>query len=92
MSKREKRLRKIRQNPKTVTFEELRTVLEDLGFEFERSTGSHFHFRVVIEGAQHRISIPFRRPYLLPVYVKRALQLMDELQVPDLPGEDEDDE
>jgi predicted RNA binding protein YcfA (HicA-like mRNA interferase family) len=45
VSKRRKRLEKLRQNPKDVSFDDLRKVLEDFGFELVRSCGSHFAFR-----------------------------------------------
>jgi len=39
MTKRQKRLQKLRQNPKDVSFEELRQVLEDHGFVLDHATG-----------------------------------------------------
>lgn len=74
MSKREKRLRKIFQNPKTVPFKELDLVLK--GFEFEvrqpKSGSSHY----VYTKGQIQISVPFKRPYIKEVYVKRVLELI----------------
>jgi hypothetical protein len=48
MSKRQKRLEKVRQNPKNVSFETLKTLLEDYGFEHIRTSGSHHTFIAVI--------------------------------------------
>lgn len=78
MTKREKRLRKIRQNPKNVSFEDLRKVLEDFGFELKRSSGSHHSFSIIIEGEPHLLVIPYRRP-VKTVYVREALKLIDHL-------------
>ncbi|NOG64330.1 MAG: hypothetical protein HND46_13000 [Chloroflexi bacterium] len=49
MSKKEKRLQKIRQNRKNVSFEELAQVLEDWGFLFVRSKGSHHRFEGLLK-------------------------------------------
>ncbi len=74
MSKQEKRLRKIFRNPKTVLFGELDLVLK--GFKFEvrqpRSGSSHF----VYTKGDIQISVPFKRPYVKEVYVKRVLELI----------------
>ena len=44
MSKRKKRLEKIRQNPKNVSFDDLRQLLENNDFELDHATGSHHIF------------------------------------------------
>ena len=76
MTKREKRLRKLRQNPKNVSFDDLRTVLEDFGFELVRSSGSHHSFNIVIDGEPRLFVVPYRRT-VKPVYVREALRLID---------------
>lgn len=55
MSKREKRLQKLRQNQKDVSFEELRQVLEDHGFTLDHATGSHFTFRAVVRDKAFKV-------------------------------------
>jgi predicted RNA binding protein YcfA (HicA-like mRNA interferase family) len=45
MTKRQKRLERIRQNPKAVSFQDLRQLLEDYGFKMRRISGSHYIFR-----------------------------------------------
>jgi predicted RNA binding protein YcfA (HicA-like mRNA interferase family) len=75
MSKRKKLLQRFRQNPRTVRFEELDSLLRKLGFE-KRQRRSHATY--VIPG-KRPITIPFRKPFILPVYVKQVLQLLDEL-------------
>ncbi|OGD86778.1 hypothetical protein A2164_02885 [Candidatus Curtissbacteria bacterium RBG_13_35_7] len=74
MTKREKRLRKIFQNPKTVPFKEFDTVLRNTGFKVRQSksgTSHHIYTRKDIQ-----ISVPFKRPYVKEVYVKRVLELI----------------
>ena len=74
MSKRQKAIEKLRRNPRNVRFEEVDTLLISLGFE-KRQKGSHAFYSL----GHHRISIPFRRPFILPCYVQNVLQLLDEL-------------
>lgn len=80
MTKRDKRFRKIFQNPKTVAFKELNRVLKDFGFEARQPrSGSSHH---VYTKGEIQISVPFRRPFIKEVYVKRVLELIG--------GEDEE--
>jgi predicted RNA binding protein YcfA (HicA-like mRNA interferase family) len=91
MSKRKKRLERIRQNPKNVSFEDLRKLLEDYGFVLERSSGSHHSFKVEINGEYTLFVVPYRRP-VKPNYVRDALKLIDEIEGQLPREEDEDDE
>ena len=80
MSRKQKRLQKVRQNPKNVTFDELRRVLEDFQFEMRPSQGtSHHFFRAEIKRRVWSMTIPFKRPHLNVVYVKKALFMLDEI-------------
>ena len=45
MSKRKKRLEKIRRNPKNARKDELASVLEEYGFTLDLSEGSHMTYR-----------------------------------------------
>lgn len=75
MSKRDKVIERLRQNPKTVRFEDVDSLLLSFGFE-KRQKGSHATYSL----EKHRpITIPLRRPYILPVYVKHVLQILDEM-------------
>ena len=74
MAKREKRLRKIFQNPKTIPFKELDKVLKDFGFEVRQPGSGSSHF--VYTKGEIQISVPFRRPFVKEVYVKRVLELI----------------
>ena len=75
MSKKGKAIAKIRENPKNVRFEDADSLLNDLGFR-KRMKGSHATY--TYPGLQP-IVIPYRKPYILPVYVKRILDLLDEI-------------
>jgi len=56
MSKREKLLEKLRQNPKNVRFDDIDTLLSGLGFE-KRQRGSHVTFS---QKACGRITVPIK--------------------------------
>lgn len=76
VTKREKRVKKIFQNPKTVAFKELNKVLKEFGFE-SRQPGSGSSHHVYTKG-KIQISVPFRRPFIKEIYVKRVLELIGE--------------
>lgn len=75
MSKKDKALDRIRNNPKNVRFEDLQKILENLGFELRHRSGSH----VVFVRGKHVLIIPFRRPFLKVVYAQLALAAIDEV-------------
>ena len=79
MTKRQKRLARIRQNPKNVTFEDLAQVLEDYGFELKRSKGSHHIFESVVDNKVRQLVIPYRKPHIKAVHVKKAINLIEEI-------------
>jgi predicted RNA binding protein YcfA (HicA-like mRNA interferase family) len=78
MTRREKLLERFRKNDKNVRFDEIDRLLIGLGFE-RRSSGSHFVYRM----EKIQITIPQRKPFILPVYVKNVLRIIDELLADD---------
>lgn len=74
MTKREKRLRKLFRNPKTVSFKELDTVLRSFSFEVRQPKSGSSHY--IYTKGDIQISVPFKRPYVKEVYVKRVLELI----------------
>lgn len=78
VSKREKRLARLRQNPKDVLFVDLKQVLEDYGFEHIRTSGSHHTFIAQRDERSWRLTIPFNRP-IKQAYVMQALAAIDEI-------------
>lgn len=95
MTKRQKRLERLRQNPKNVKFEELRQVLVDHGFVLKRVRGSHHIFQLVLDGEVITFAVPFRRP-IKAVYIHEALELIDEIaersEIDDQEDNDNDDD
>lgn len=82
-------MERIRQNPNNVSLDNLRRVLEDYGFEYRQTVGSHYTFTFVLAGETKLFVVPFRRP-VKPVYVKRAIKLID--AIIEEQGEHEPDE
>ena len=86
MSKRTKFVRRMQQNPKAVRFDELCNFLESLGCR-RRESGSHITF--TFPGTGRIITVPRRIPFVLPIYVKNVLDLLDELGlIPTIDSED----
>ena len=74
MTKRQKRIKKIFQNPRTVPFNELDRVLKDSGFTVRQPSSGSSHY--VYTRKEIQISVPYKRPYVREVYVKRVLELI----------------
>jgi hypothetical protein len=76
MSKKEKLLAKIRQNPKHVRFDELESILLRLGFKKRQEGTSH----AVFFRGQYIVSIPKRKPFVKPKYVDLVLDTLDAIK------------
>ena len=76
MSRLAKLYARIKNNPKTVRFDELEKILERSGFvgSFPGGGSSHKTFR---HSSGLILTVPFRQPYVLEIYVKRAIELID---------------
>ncbi len=90
MSKRQKRLERLRQNPNNVTLADLRRVLEDYGFVYRQTVGSHYTFSVSIGGTTKLLVVPFRRP-VKAIYIKKALELIDQVIAAEEEADEEDE-
>lgn len=73
MSKKDKLLQAIKNNPKDVKFETIKKFLTELGYEAHNNGGSHWVFRK--ENSQS-ITIPYKRP-IKAIYVKMVLKLIE---------------
>ncbi|GAB4446993.1 MAG: hypothetical protein Fur0044_43040 [Anaerolineae bacterium] len=75
MTQQEKLRRRLEQNPKTVRFEDIDRLLQAHGFQVRQPrSGSSHHF---YKRGQIAVSVPRRRPYVLPIYVKLVLEAID---------------
>ncbi len=78
MSKRRKRLERLRQNPTNVSLDDLRHLLEDYGFNYKQTVGRHYTFSYMLDGQTKLLVVPFKRP-IKSIYVKRAVKLIDQI-------------
>jgi len=87
MSKFEKDLAKLKQNPKNVRYEELEKILLRLGFTNRQNGTSH----VVFKKDKFILPIPKNKPFIKPVYIKEAIKfieiILDEDEIENFRGE-----
>ena len=79
VTKREKLLKRIRHNPRNVSFQDMRTLLEAFGFVLDRTRGSHHSFVGWVGEQKVLLVIPYKHP-LKEVYAKKALALIDAIE------------
>jgi hypothetical protein len=97
MTKSKKRLEKMRQNPLSVRFEDLLTVLDDYGYDVREASGSHYFARIEIEGKVWKTTLV--RPHgkkntVDPRSIKLLLNQFEEIDEwrEELAKKEEDDE
>ena len=73
--KKDRAIEKLRQNPRNVRFEDADLILINLGCT-KRMKGSHATY--VFPG-QRPITIPYRKPFILPSYVEQILLLIEQI-------------
>lgn len=75
MTRKEKLLQRIKNNPKHASFEDLDKLLLCHGFTRrpQRAGSSHFYYT---HGA-HIVSVPYQRPHVGQVYVRKVLQILE---------------
>jgi len=81
MATRDKRIARMRNNPRNVRPEELDAVMRGAGFAARQKGTSHKYYTDGVRA----ISVPQHTPHLKPEYVTQALDLLDEATE----GEDE---
>lgn len=74
MTKREKLFEKIRNNPKDISFSDIRKVLEQEDFSLVRIAGSHHVFK----RNELTFVIPVHKNQVKSVYVKRVVELIEQ--------------
>jgi predicted RNA binding protein YcfA (HicA-like mRNA interferase family) len=72
LSKKDKLLESMKNNPKNINFEQLKKVLEDHGYMGMNTGGSHWVLRK--DGCE-AITIPYKRPVKI-IYVKKVLEIL----------------
>ena len=76
MSQWEKLLQSIRNNPKSVRFDELDKVLRNTGFERKQSGNGTSHYRYVLGTDQ--IVVPRHGDHVKEVYVKQVIEILSQ--------------
>ena len=89
MSKRKKRLEKLRRNPKSVSRIELDNVLQDYGFTPDFTSGSHTTYRHL---SGMRVTVAVHGSQVPAYIVKQALKAIDSLPEKGEDSENEDSE
>lgn len=79
MPGRDRRLEAIRRNPRDVRFDDLRRVLEAHGFVGRRPGSGSSHLTYSHPSLSYNITVVERRPIVLEVYVRMALNAIDEV-------------
>ena len=72
--RKQKLLRRLKNNPKEATFDDIRTLLSQEGFRIERIAGSHHIFKK----AGVTFVIPVHANRVKSVYVKRVIELAEQ--------------
>ncbi|MFW6097569.1 MAG: type II toxin-antitoxin system HicA family toxin [Chloroflexota bacterium] len=82
MSRKQKTLEKIRQNPGHVSFKDLDKLLTWYGFSCRQPGGgsSHHIYKLKVSGRPFRITVPYHRPHVKRTYVQKVLNMIDELE------------
>jgi len=76
MNKKIKRVRRASNNPKSVRFETLDDILMNSGFERRQPKSGSSHYVYTRKSTQ--ITIPYKKPFIKEIYVKRVLELIGE--------------
>lgn len=76
MSKKEKLLEAIKNNPNDVDFKDIRKLLEERGFVCRQPNKGSSHF-IFTKAGSEPISIPSKKP-IKAIYVKKVLKLIGE--------------
>ncbi|MCL4253243.1 MAG: type II toxin-antitoxin system HicA family toxin [Anaerolineae bacterium] len=79
MTKKEKLLRRLRNNPTDVSFQDLETLLFRFGFQFIRANGSHHLYEYEQKDIWRQVIIPVHGRKIKSVYVKKVIEIIDEL-------------
>jgi hypothetical protein len=77
--KKDRAIENLRRNSKNVRFDEIDSILIGLGCK-KRMKGSHATYTYP---GLSPIIIPHRIPFILPVYVKQIIQLIDQIEEDD---------
>ena len=75
MTKRQKRLVRLLNNPKDTTFSEIHTILNNFGYRLSRIKGSHFTFK---KPKSETVVIPVHNNKVKKTYIKKIIKILYE--------------
>lgn len=76
MSQLEKLLERIKNNPKTVTFDELDKILRRNGYERKQPSGGSSHY-IYRKKGKMPLTIPKKSPYVKEEYVRQVIAAVE---------------
>lgn len=94
MTKKEKRLQRIRQNPKAVSLKDLLLVMEDFAYRIREGSGSHIFANMQVEDREWTVTIARphgKRKFVNSKTVKIILNQLDEIEAYQAELENEED-
>jgi len=73
LSRKEKLIEAIKNNPKNIRFEDLKKILESIGYIAINNGGSHYVFT---RENSISLTIPYKRPVKV-IYVKQVIEILE---------------
>ena len=77
MTRKEKLLQKMKNNPKSVKFEDIDKIMREVGFERRQPSRGSSHYTYSYK--DKTLTVPYNRPFIKVIYIKMALQILEEL-------------
>ena len=77
MSRKQKLLEKIKNNPQKIRFYEVDNLLLSLGFNKKQPRSGSSHFTYVLN--ELIVTIPYNRPYVKTKYIKDVIDMLEKL-------------
>lgn len=90
MSKRDKLRQKLRNNPTQAKMQDVETLLVRFGFMLARISGSHHIYEYEENDISRQIVVPLHGRKVKKVYVKKVIEMLDELFPEDEDTEDDE--
>lgn len=72
-------MRRLKNNPVDVSFQDIETLLLRFGFQFIRATGSHHLYEYEQGNIWRQVIIPLHGRKVKSVYVKKVIEIIEEL-------------
>lgn len=76
MSTKLKRIKSILDNPKSVSFNDIKIILENFGYSGEQPSRGSSHYIFRKEGC-YSITVPKKHPYVKEHYIKEIILLLE---------------